>query len=192
MKKEKKRFRLEREDKQRISIIISLVFFMIISYFFIDQNVGFPENEIVDYFLGWATHLLTVIFILIIMTSLFMWEEHKREWIIPLWVSFVSAFALSIILKLVVARDRPSESIHFWFDRYSFPSTHAAVTFSAVALLDQEYPKIKWFWIIFGVTIAFSRIWFVEHFLSDVIGGILLGYSIGVGIYYLIKKYSIV
>jgi undecaprenyl-diphosphatase len=60
----------------------------------------------------------------------------------------------------------------------SFPSGHAAAVFSTVYILDREFPKIKWFWIGIAILVSFSRIYLGVHYLTDVVVGALIGYTI--------------
>ena len=53
------------------------------------------------------------------------------------------------------------------------------LAFCAIPFLSKEFPKFKYFWIAFASLIAFSRVYFGVHFLSDVIAGGLIGYLIG-------------
>ncbi|HIH51471.1 MAG TPA: phosphatase PAP2 family protein [Nanoarchaeota archaeon] len=53
------------------------------------------------------------------------------------------------------------------------------MTFSALPVIDREFPRIKIFWIVFALLIIFSRLYFGVHFLSDVVAGALLGYLSG-------------
>ena len=62
------------------------------------------------------------------------------------------------------------------------------LVFCAIPILDKEFPKLKYFWIAFAVLVAFSRIYFGLHFLSDVIAGGLIGYLIGIFIVNLEKE----
>ena len=57
-------------------------------------------------------------------------------------------------------------------------------------ILDIEFKKIKWFFIIFAIVVGISRMYFNVHFFSDVVGGALLGYIIGDIFYNLEKKYK--
>jgi membrane-associated phospholipid phosphatase len=42
-----------------------------------------------------------------------------------------------------------------------------------------EFPRLKKFWVVLACLIAFSRVYFGLHFLSDVIIGGVIGYGIG-------------
>lgn len=99
---------------------------------------------------------------------------------------------LSLILKYVVARSRPSVFSFPFIDAlsYSFPSMHAMVAFAALPILNKEFPKIKLVWILFAVMVAINRIYFDYHFFSDVVFGAFAGYLIGVIVIHIEKKYK--
>jgi undecaprenyl-diphosphatase len=62
---------------------------------------------------------------------------------------------------------------------FSFPSGHAMLAFCAIPILNREFPKLKYAWIVFACLVAFSRVYFGVHFMSDVIAGALIGYCLG-------------
>lgn len=148
------------------------------------------QNPTFNYLFGWISYIISLIFVLLIITSLFMWEEKKKDWIIPLWFSAAAAIVITYVLKFIVARERPDEIV-LWFKDYSFPSAHAAMSFATLPILDEEFPVIKWFWISFAALVALSRVYLGVHFLSDIIAGSLIGYGIGLFTVYLKKKHSI-
>jgi undecaprenyl-diphosphatase len=75
----------------------------------------------------------------------------------------------------------------FHLPDYSFPSAHAALSFAILAVIDEEFRKLKIFWLVIALLIIFSRIYFSYHYFSDVTFGALIGYCIGVII---IKKFK--
>jgi len=166
-----------------------MVFLLIvfIASFFADKHVLFLsemiKNSSLDYFLSWVSHIGSVFIVMVFMTTLFLWEDKKREYIFPMWLSFISSLVVTCVIKLIVARPRPFVEmvplINWFF--YSFPSTHTAIAFSVVPILDKELPKFKWFWIGFSVLVGVSRIYLHAHYLSDVIAGALIGYALGYG-----------
>jgi undecaprenyl-diphosphatase len=181
-------------------LIISAVFF---SFYFdnlLIKGVSLLRNDILDNFFLLVTFVSSEVITFFILTSLFLWKEHKRKWIIPLWVSLGISAIVSFILKITIQRDRPFQiglvplisklqeaSFSVW--NFSFPSSHSILAFCAVPILSQKYPKLKKVWIAFAVLVAFSRIYFGLHFVSDVIVGGLLGYIIGVIVVKLEKEY---
>jgi undecaprenyl-diphosphatase len=138
------------------------------------------HNPALTYLFGWLSSIISLVLVLLVMTSLFLWEENKKHYILPLWMSFVSTLLIVYALKFLVQRARPGEAMEFLgFPDYSFPSAHAAVSFSTLPILDKEFPMLKWFWLSFASLVAASRLYIGAHYLSDVIAGIMLGYLIG-------------
>lgn len=176
-------------------ILITAILLFIISLI-LDKNIGnfvsLIKNPFFDLIFNWFTSFISVFVILIIATTLFLFEEKKREWVFPLWLSFILSIVVSFILKLIIARPRPSIELFYPLINtlsYSFPSMHAMIAFAAVPVLGKEFRKLKWFWILFAFLVAFSRVYLDFHFLSDVVFGAFAGYFIGVLIVYVEEKY---
>lgn len=181
--------------KKERAVIISIFFAlaMIISLYFDSEIVkGFSlirNGFLNDFFMG-IIFVGSEIIIFFFLTSLFLWQEHKRKWILPLWLSLGLSALISFLLKIAVQRPRPfqigivsvlpilEKSSHLIWN-FSFPSFQTMLGFCAVPILSKEFPKLKHVWIVFASLIAFSRIYFGLHFLSDVIAGGLIGYSVG-------------
>jgi membrane-associated phospholipid phosphatase len=150
------------------------------------------RSPVLTFFFQGISFPMLLIFVLLIMTSLFMWEERKKEWILPTWFSFLASLGLSFLLKFIVGRDRPLlDQFIFGFPDYSFPSTHAAICFAVVPILDKEFPTLKWFWISFAMLVSVSRVYLKVHFLTDVLAGALLGLAVGLGVLYLKDRHSV-
>ncbi|MBN1156757.1 phosphatase PAP2 family protein [Candidatus Woesearchaeota archaeon] len=174
---------------RRLKKIYEFIFysavFLAISFLFdgwVIRAMDLASNALFDYFLGWITKAITILFFLLVMTSLFLWEERKRNYIIPLWFSCVAAFVVTTGLKFLFARERPffPEVIPILnVVDYSFPSGHAAVCFAALPILDREFPKLRLFWLGFAIMVVLSRMYLGYHYFSDVIAGMIIGYGIG-------------
>lgn len=170
-------------DKKYLYAGLGIIFFAV--SFFIDEYVlsffQAIKNTPFDYVMSWISNIGSVFVVMIFMTTLFLWEDRKREYIVPMWLSFLSSLIVTHLLKIIVARPRPVLEVVPLLSlfSYSFPSAHVAVVFSIVPILDRELPKFKWFWIGFAVLVAISRMYLQAHYLSDVIAGALIGYFIG-------------
>ena len=177
-------------------LVVAGIFFVLVvllSLYFdseIVKGFSFIRNNFFNEFFMGMTFISSEIIIFFFLTSLFLWQERKRKWILPLWLSLGLSALISFLLKIAVQRPRPfqtgivsvlpvlEKSSHLIWN-FSFPSFQTMLGFCAVPILSKEFPKFKYIWITFAGLIAFSRIYFGLHFLSDVIVGGLIGYSIG-------------
>ena len=85
-----------------------------------------------------------------------------------------------LIIKNLIKRNRPyhHSDINLYLtppDRYSFPSGHCASSTLLVLIINMFEPSITPYLIIWMVLIYISRVALGLHYISDVIGGIILG-----------------
>jgi len=144
------------------------------------QNKSFSLiAEFVSYLLGISSlFLLTLILII-----LFVLRGEKKFALFFLIANGVSELSV-LILKEITQISRPANAIVFE-DSFSFPSGHAvsAVVFLGLltffVLKKSKSKFLKKFSVIFSVfmifLVGFSRLYLNVHWLSDVIGGFLIG-----------------
>ena len=143
-----------------------------------------------DFFLG-LTFISSEIIIFFVLTILFLWRDKKRKFILPLWLTLFLSAVVSFVLKILIKRPRPFQmdlvsvlpvlekaSHAIW--NFSFPSFQAMLVFCSIPIISKEFPRFKYVWVILACLVAFSRVYFGLHFLSDVIAGGAIGYLIGV------------
>ena len=106
------------------------------------------------------------------------------------------------LFKEFIQRYRPShhallkDQLHFYQESnghyydggmYGFVSSHAAnffaLAFSAGLIMRQFYPQILKILLIIAVIICFSRMYLGVHYISDLIGGAIVGTCVSVVIY---------
>ena len=86
------------------------------------------------------------------------------------------------ILKHIIERSRPFstyESLHIMIPKpssYSMPSGHTSASFAAAFMLAYYFKNIRVYIYSLASLIAFSRLYLLVHYPSDVLTGILLGY----------------
>ena len=137
--------------------------------------------------------------LLMILAALWLVWINKKEGLIGRFkpiIAAAGALLVGLVIKVSVARPRPftlgisvanytlgliKESYGRW--DFSFPSSHTAAAFALCMFL----PK-KWmpFGIVLALIIAFSRVYFGLHYVSDVIAGAVIGSAMA----YIVKNKS--
>ena len=107
-----------------------------------------------------------------------------------------AADALGTQLKGLVQRPRPCVTladVHQLLGcggAFSFPSNHAANTAAAAAFFQVLYPRSGWISWPLVLAIGVSRVFIGAHYLTDVIGGWVVGGAIGAGVAWLLCRWS--
>jgi undecaprenyl-diphosphatase len=160
------------------------------------------RNSILNEFFLGITFGSSEIIIFFVLTTMFLYNENKRRWILPLLATLASSVVVGFAIKFFVHRLRPFQlgltttipilekaSHTVW--NFSFPSFQSMLVFCAVPILSKEFPRFKKIWILFAVLVAFSRVYFGLHFASDVIFGGIMGYLIGIVLIKFEEKYKV-
>lgn len=112
--------------------------------------------------------------------------------LIALLLGFV---VCNLIVKPTVARVRPYDAMDVALliappTDFSFPSGHTAAAFEAAVAAMLCNRKIGACILPVAILMAFSRIYFQVHYLSDVLAGALVGTAMAVVAYYMVKAVS--
>lgn len=156
-----------------------------IDYFFSQHMAILDQSPIIDVFILITSLGSTPITALVILlTAGLCWLVGQRYLIIGLLITTLGSTTFTYLSKLLFQRDRPLDILLFE-QTYSFPSGHATIAIALYGFL--AYLAIR-FSTNFGkqvpigiltlflcIMIGLSRIVLNEHYLSDVLGGYLVG-----------------
>ena len=137
-----------------------------------------PAADAIALFLNIAggTLVMTIVSVVIVVVLLFF-RQFQASFSIA--VTMALATGLSSVIKSVIARPRPSDGTVDVASN-AFPSGHATAAAAITVALLIAFPRV-WTWVLAGAWIplvAISRNYLLVHWLSDVIGGVVLGASV--------------
>lgn len=162
----------------------------------------FERSPVLAKFFYYLTHLadVEIMIIFVILLAIYLFYRKEFLYLFTLLSVTIGTEIVVILLKFLVNRERPDSAIAYYIETSkSFPSGHAAISvaffgfliYYLVRHLTKRYQKNLV--IILGVLlillIGFSRLYLGVHYLSDVLGGFLIGgMCLGVGIWIINKK----
>ncbi len=105
---------------------------------------------------------------------------------------------LAEILKLLLRRERPMVNDGFygfraWSDHpfstsgLAWPSSHTMVAFAAATAMARLFPRARWVWYSLAAGCGITRVLAHAHFLSDVTLGMLFGWCVGWGVWFVMR-----
>jgi len=126
--------------------------------------------------------------LMVLAVVVLWWNRHKRMHLrhvaIEAGLSTLGGLAFNQIVLLFIHRPRPyvagvSHLIVAPSTDWSFPSDHATVAFAIAATfaLSNERNRAVWF-LIAAALVAWSRVFIGTHYLSDVLGGAMIGIGV--------------
>ncbi len=128
---------------------------------------------------------LTII-ILLSISLIYLYFKKEIAYLYSILITFLGTEASVFLIKIFINRARPGASIAYYLESSkSFPSGHSTVAiaffgFVAYYIIHHITGKSKKSLVVFGSIIfigliGFSRLYLGVHYLSDVLGGFLLG-----------------
>lgn len=82
-------------------------------------------------------------------------------------------------IKKSTDRTRPDNHTGLFYSQKSFPSGHSTSAFMTATVLNHSYNKPAAFFGL-ATTVAVSRVYLEDHYLTDIIAGTLIGTIVGI------------
>jgi len=126
-------------------------------------------------------------FMIVLNVLLFIFIILKKKYkLLIIVLSSISSVIINNLVKIIVRRERPDYLRMVMEKSYSFPSGHAMISvlfFGSIIYLVNKY-NLKYKKLItfslstFVLLVGISRIYLGVHYLTDVVGGYLLGFIV--------------
>ncbi len=117
----------------------------------------------------------------LVVIAWLLWQRRQLGW--QLLTTVAATALLVFIAKSIFRRQRPSESrMAISADKYAFPSGHAARAAAVAVTLAAADPRLLIFWLLWAIAVSVARVALARHFLTDVAGGLSLGFIVGLAL----------
>ena len=158
------------------------------------MSTKFPRNKVFDTIsivinkIGYGG-----IMWLFLATFLLLFTPYKNYGLMIILADFLYYLLCAKIIKPNFSRKRPfqqDDTIQIIINKpksSSFPSGHSTIAFSCTIILFFMNPIVGCLALILSLVIAFSRVYLLIHYPSDVILGSLIGVCIGLLSYFIIN-----
>jgi undecaprenyl-diphosphatase len=156
------------------------------------------RSELLDWLMVELAKPGNLLYPMILAAGFWLWTNRRECVIGSAMLAAVTGITdlLGTQIKGLVQRPRPCltlqevQKLLGCGGAFSFPSNHAANTAAAAAFFQVLYPRSGWISWPLVTAIGLSRVYIGAHYLTDVIGGWLVGGLIGAGTAWTLRRWA--
>ncbi len=148
---------------------------------FVNGIASMPLNQIMYY-------MAESFFVVLPLIAIYLFLKKDKN-VYSFVFAMVVLYAVGTIIKDIIMEPRPCNVTelewinHFYCEGgYSFPSNHATVL-TGLAIFTKNKKVLTGFYIIWLVILLFGRVYLGQHYLTDVIAGIIISIAVSLVIY---------
>lgn len=156
-----------------------------------------PKSGPLYNFMEFVSDFKQTAYIFLPTLAFLIWKIGLKRTLLPVGLALLSVAATETIsrrvIKALVMRPRPNflDSECLTSPCWGFISSHAANMFGIAVLLSM-YDKRNWYWSIpSAILVSFSRVYLIDHYPLDVIGGGFVGAITGLAVWLIYSKLNI-
>jgi undecaprenyl-diphosphatase len=170
--------------KNPLMLLTAILVIVFLTYFAVNYDaqifsaIKSIQNPVLDVIMLSITNIATLYIGVPIVLAL-AYLSKNRKLLADLFVALLIGIALTLLLKMLIARPRPEDimNVGFWASATfsSFPSDHASTAFVMFGIIGHHLKKYKLWFFLLAILVAISRIYLGVHFPTDVLAGAFLG-----------------
>ncbi|MBP6085371.1 phosphatase PAP2 family protein [Candidatus Gracilibacteria bacterium] len=151
--------------------------FILDQYFF--DRLSEKANPRFRMFFTMTAHVYFLLVLLYIVPCIYALATKNYLLIVELSLMGGIGGVIGAILKALILRPRPNNFITYLGKTDSaFPSSHTLIAVGLAYILSAYFPSLLLVFVLIACLVGLGRIYIQMHYLTDVIGGLLIGLGI--------------